>query len=113
MSYSTISQCVNDKAFADRVTACFNQEQLTRPDEQAPPLGAMTWAVACASDVEQAYAYALSVDNPNPGGDETVITDAMILSHVQANWPTQPESPSEPPPVMTTLPAPTPEPKVE
>jgi hypothetical protein len=36
--------------------------------------------------VESAYASALAANNPNPGGDESVITDGMILSHVQANW---------------------------
>jgi len=39
--------------------------------------------VYTASDVEEAYAYALEVDNPNPGGDETVVTDSMILGVIQ------------------------------
>jgi len=92
MSYSTITTCVGDFAFQSRVTACVAQEQIAR-DEPAIPstiLPPMLWAVASASDVEDAYAYALNTGNPNPGGDETVITDGMILAHVQANWPAAP-----------------------
>ena len=92
MSYTTVSACYNDAAFVTRVRACVAQEQSAKgltpePDTLLP---SMTWAVAGASDVEQAYAYALSVGNENPGGDETVITDAMILAHVQASWPVTP-----------------------
>lgn len=90
MSYGTISQCVNDAAFNSRVFSCVAQEQLAR-DEPVAPTGAgsadMLWAVASASDVEQAYASALAAQNPNPGGDEAVVTDGMILAHVQGNWP--------------------------
>jgi hypothetical protein len=89
MSYSTISKCVNDAAFNSRVTSCVAQEQLAR-DEPVAPTGPnaaeMLWAVASASDVEAAYASALAANNPDPGGDESVITDGMILSHVQGNW---------------------------
>jgi hypothetical protein len=89
MSFSTVARCVNDQAFVDRVTACIAQEQIAKGEMAAPIsiLGNMLWEVAGANDVEQAYASALAADNPNPGGDEAVITDGMILSHVQANWP--------------------------
>lgn len=89
MSYSTVSTCVNDTAFVARVNACVVQEQLAKGEVADPgPLQyEITWAVASAADVEQAYASALAGENPNPGGDESVITDSMILSHVQANWP--------------------------
>jgi hypothetical protein len=89
MSFNTISRCVNDPAFGDRVNACLAEEQIAK-GEQAQPgnlISSMVWAVASADDVEAAYASALAANNPNPGGDEAVITDAMILSHVQANWP--------------------------
>src|SRR5262252_2781927 len=89
MSYSTITHCVNDQAFTSRVTACIAQEQLAKGEVPSPWgfTSSFAWAVASASDVEAAYAYALAAQNPNPGGDETVITDEMILAHVQANWP--------------------------
>jgi hypothetical protein len=89
MSYNTVSRCVNDPQFVNRVDACTAQEQLAR-DEPVQPgaLGTeLRWAVASASDVEDAYASALAANNPNPGGDESVITDGMILAHVQGNWP--------------------------
>lgn len=89
MSYTTISQCVSDAAFAHRVNACIAQEQIARggsadPGDLTPEL---TWAVASAADVEAAYASALAANNPNPGGDESVISDGMILANVQAHWP--------------------------
>ena len=89
MSYTTISKCVKDEAFAERIYACIAQEQIGKGEAVNPGAlsNGMTWAVASASDVEAAYASALAGSNPNPGGDESVITDGMILSHVQANWP--------------------------
>jgi hypothetical protein len=45
----------------------------------------LMWPVSIATEAE--YASALAANNPNPGGDEAVITDAMILAAVQANWP--------------------------
>lgn len=90
MSYATISQCVADEAFVHRVTACVAQEQIAKDEPVFPGslAGSLVWAVASASDVEAAYASALAAENPNPGGDESVITDGMILANVQANWPT-------------------------
>jgi hypothetical protein len=92
MSYTTVSRCVNDPAFVSRINACVAQEQLAKGDEVQPGAVAMglVWAVASESDVEDAYASALAANNPDPGGDEAVITDGMILSHVQANWPAGP-----------------------
>lgn len=81
MSYSTITQCATDQAFLDRLTAACAQEG--RSDAQ----GAMVqiaYPVSVHSDIEAAYASALAASNPNPGGDESVVTDGMILSAVQA-----------------------------
>jgi len=50
----------------------------------------MAYPVATATDIEAAYASALAADNPDPGGDEAVITDGMILANVQAKWPPDP-----------------------
>jgi len=80
MSYRTIAQCVGDNEFTQRVVACFSQEG-NNPNNMPNDL---LWDVAGKSDIETAYAYALDTDNPSPGGDETVITDQMILSAVQA-----------------------------
>jgi hypothetical protein len=85
MSFATINRCANDSAFVGRLTACAAQEG----DHNAT--GQLVWPVASAADIEAAYASALANDNPDPGGDESVITDQMILSAVQANWPAPPE----------------------
>lgn len=79
MSYLTISQCVADADFQQRVNACTYQEG-GNPYAHS----SLMWDVAGKADIEQAYAYALEVANPAPGADETVITDGMILSAVQS-----------------------------
>lgn len=84
MSYATINRCAGDQAFQGRVTACCAQEGATDPNAAMYQL---IWPVSAASDIEAAYASALAANNPNPGGDETVITDQMILSNVQGNLP--------------------------
>jgi len=89
VSFNTISQCVSDGAFVARVTACVAQEQQARGEPASPNAlqDQMRWAVATATDVEAAFASAVAAGNPNPGGDESVITDGMILANVQADWP--------------------------
>lgn len=84
MSFLTIAACVADRDFTDRVTACVAQEGRYPEGVSSPTL---FWDVASTSDIEQAYASALAASNPRPGADESVITDGMILSSVQANLP--------------------------
>jgi hypothetical protein len=86
MSYATINACANDVAFQNRLTACCAQEGANPP---ATVMYEVLWPVSTASDIAGAYEFALNSNNPDPGGDETVITDHMILSAVQANWPTE------------------------
>jgi hypothetical protein len=81
MSYFTVATCQNDWEFQRRVTACYQEQG---GDPTAVP-GDLFWTVAAADDVEAAYASALAAENPHPGSDESVITDAMILGVVQAN----------------------------
>jgi hypothetical protein len=84
MSYATINACANDDAFRGRVTACAAQEGATDPDAAWYQV---RWPVSSAGDIEAAYASAVAGQNPDPGGDEAVITDQMILSAVQAQAP--------------------------
>jgi hypothetical protein len=84
MSYATIARSANDPALQARITAAAAQEGATNPDMAAV---ALRWPVCSASDIEAAYASAVAGGNPNPGGDEAVITDGMILSAVQAAGP--------------------------
>jgi hypothetical protein len=93
MSYRTIALCAQDQSLVQRVNACVAQE-----GEWQNPYGwtgQHMWAISIANDIEDAYAYALSVDNPDPGGDEGVVTDGMILAKVQSlmNPPAMPTEP--------------------
>jgi hypothetical protein len=83
VSYSTIWTSVGDEALRGRITACVAQESDVGADPFALFLQ-VQWPVVTASDVEEAYAYALNAGNPDPGGDPAVVSDGMILSHVQA-----------------------------
>lgn len=87
MSYSTINICAHDQAFIGRVTAACAQEGANPPN---PAASEVIWPVSSAADIEAAYASALAANNPDPGGDESVITDQMILSAVQAHLPAAP-----------------------
>jgi hypothetical protein len=84
MSYSSIAKCAEDRAFNDRLRACIADEGTDDPTDEATRL---RWIVASADDIEAAYESALAAENPDPGGDESVITDGMILGVVQANPP--------------------------
>lgn len=90
MSYNTIFASANDTALQGRVTAACAGEGEPQPN------GAMyqvIWQVSAKADIEAAYASALASGNPNPGGDESVITDQMILSAVQPLLPLGPGQP--------------------
>lgn len=82
MSYASINTCANDAAFQGRLTAACAQED--RPPDPSTAMYAMRWDVATKSDIEAAYASALAAGHPDPGGDESVITDQQILSAVQS-----------------------------
>lgn len=77
MSYKTIHQSMTDDALVNRIAACCAQEH-------HDPLSDVIREVCISTDVEEAYAYAITAGNEDPGGDENVVTDGMILAHVQA-----------------------------
>lgn len=91
MSYKTIHMSITDENLVNRITACCAQEH-------REPLTDVIYAVCIAADVEESYAYAITAENPDPGGDENVVTDPMILSHVQAFF-----AGPKPPDVLTPL----------
>lgn len=104
MSYNTIHQCANDEAFQARLMAAAAQEGQENPEYAMSVL--LRWPVSSLSDIEDAYEYAVNSDNPNPGGDDTVITDAQILSAVQYILnPPPPDPGPEPPELNIDLPA--------
>jgi hypothetical protein len=82
VSYSSIFASANDAELYGRITAAVAQEGAEAPNEAA---NQVLWPVVTASDIEAAYEAALVSGNPNPGGDESVITDQMILSTIQAH----------------------------
>jgi hypothetical protein len=100
MSYTTITQATTDQPLVNRVTAAIQKEAYDNAALADTAFAAdarsnaqwaasrMIWPVAI--DTEAAYESALLNDNPNPGGDPSVITDAAILTSVQANWPPEP-----------------------
>jgi hypothetical protein len=94
MSYNTIYRCAHDQAFMARVESACAQEGEVTPNAS---MFKVIYPVSTAADIEAAYASALAAENPNPGGDESVITDQMILSHVQPLLPVQFEPAPTPP----------------
>jgi len=97
MSYATIATSAADQALAARVIAAAVQEAWTAArdgNDYADDVRTssengrrLVYPVCIAADVEAAYASALAAGTPNPGGDDTVVTDGMILANVQAKWP--------------------------
>jgi len=81
MSYNTIAASAGDQALIMRIAACAAQEGV----EADPTTWAMqhVWHISSNSEIEEAYEYAVNSENPNPGGDDGAITDAMILAQVQ------------------------------
>lgn len=98
MSHTTIHQAQSDPPLRNRVQSAVAREAWANPALGATPAGEQIQKVGplyfleyfiwpIAIDNEAAYAFAVDSDNPNPGGDPSVITDAALSSGVQAHWP--------------------------
>src|SRR5262245_22860724 len=87
MSYSAQALLSQDGDFINRVSACAAVET---DKSQYPKRWAEEniWWIAAAPGFADQYEYALNSQppNPRPGDDPAVITDAQILSAVQALW---------------------------
>jgi hypothetical protein len=81
MAYSDIAALNSDNDFILRTRACASTEGETDPETWS---NENMWAMAGAPGFGDAYAYAVASENPRPGNDPAVITDAMILGQVQA-----------------------------
>jgi len=99
MSYNSLDAASKDLFLQNRTIAATTQEAFDNPAvhdtayaemvRNNPAEGIrMVWPVAL--NTEDEYASALAAGISNPGGNESVITDGMILSAVQANWPPDP-----------------------
>jgi hypothetical protein len=82
VSFNSISKCAADEAFGQRVRAAYAKEGLDEPD---PAWYQQRWSIAADPSIEPPYESALAADNPNPGGDESVITDGALTAAVQAH----------------------------
>lgn len=84
MTYSTVSAIQKDAGIRERVSACISIEGVSNSPEQwaadyawrlaAQPGWAEAWEASLETHTESEY---------EPGRDEDVITDSMILSAVQ------------------------------
>jgi len=84
MSYLTQSTISVDPTMIIRVTQCAACEAIHQPDAWARSNGPI-WAAAPGWDAawESALVAHKNDDDYQPGADETVITDIMILTQVQ------------------------------
>lgn len=80
MSYDTIADVSESGSLRRRITACAAQEGEADPDSWVYKT---RWVWAAAPGWGEAFASAEAAGNPDPGADEAVITDAMILTQVQ------------------------------
>lgn len=102
MSYTSINTCVNDVDLQARVTSAASKEAWAGGPEFAgseygrrlrsyPEEATATFMYAVAIDYETEYSYAVDAENPSPGLDPGVISDANIQSSVQVHWPYEPK----------------------
>jgi hypothetical protein len=102
MSYNTLTKASLDPALTNRVIAAVQKEARANPEFGDTDYGQLVqknsaegvqlvWPVCI--DTEAAYESAVAAENPNPGGDESVITDAAIGAAVQAHWPADEATP--------------------
>jgi len=81
MSYWDMSEMSYSGSLQRRVAASAAQEQ---PDDPTQWMDDNMLRLAAEPGWSAAWASAVAAGNPDPGRDEAVITDGMILSGVQA-----------------------------
>lgn len=91
MSYLDQSAIAANAAMNTRVAQCAAQQEIAEPDMWTST-NRRNWASSPGWDAAWASALASHAGNPSydPGIDEAVITDQMILSEVQALKPPPP-----------------------
>lgn len=91
MSYRTMATMARDNNLLDRVAACAATQHDLDPLRWAAE---RAWQLAAQPGWDAAYEYALAAGNENPGGDNSVVSDGMILAAVQALR-QQPQEPTD------------------
>jgi hypothetical protein len=98
MTYNTVADMAEDEALNRRVTAAVATEQIIDPAAWLYP---RMWQVAAQPGWAAAWESAVAGGITDPGANEGVITDGMILSAVQdiilQENPPEPVQPIEPP----------------
>ena len=84
MSYNSIAALAVDADFRDRIAACYSSERPTSVLHPVKWADQYQFSIAGAPGFGDAYASAIAGEVPNPGKDESVISDAMLLGAVQA-----------------------------
>jgi len=81
MTYKSIAAMAQDPALTSRIMACAAQEK--KPDFATWVRNKIWTIVSSGTDWAAAWDYAVVNEVDDPGNDQGVITDAMILSIVQ------------------------------
>jgi hypothetical protein len=79
MSYATQAKLARDTDILERIVACAASLQIKNPTQWVWDI---QWVWSAQPGWDDAYAYAIAAKNDNPGLDEGVISDGMILSAV-------------------------------
>jgi hypothetical protein len=92
VSYLTQNDIANNSAMMNRVAQAATQEAIAADNDRWTYENRRAWASAPGWDAAWDSALASHPDDPDydPGTDEAVITDGMILSQVQSMTPTPP-----------------------
>jgi len=80
MAYFDLALLTQDTDFDQRITACAASEGI---DGAARWTAEHKWEVCAAPGFADAYATALLNEVPQPGRDQSVISDGQLLSAVQ------------------------------
>lgn len=84
MTYANVADMVDSQSLRRRMLACTAQEgKVHPPDGPEAWLMPRIWEIVSTPGWEQAWAAAEAGGIPDPGGNEGVITDGMVLSAIQ------------------------------
>jgi hypothetical protein len=81
MSYNSVADMAESFTLNRRLTAGAAKESIDNPQQWVQ---LYRWEVASQPGWDAAWDSAVASENPDPGADEAVITDGMILSGIQA-----------------------------
>jgi hypothetical protein len=89
MGYHDIATIVGDSDFTNRITACCTEQAAVFVNDQRPDYVALADAIiAEAGNATWFYWLVSAAPGFGDAGSPAAITDPMILSAVQALWPT-------------------------